>query len=60
MGPVGSLPDIRDDTYRRMKLRSIPFQEKKKWTGWRPKTDVQKNEFKKEVMENRDEKLEEI
>ena len=32
---------------------------RKKWTGWRPKTDEQKIEFQKEVMESRDEKLEE-
>ena len=32
---------------------------KKKWTGWRPKTDEQTIEFQKELMRNRDEKLEE-
>ena len=32
---------------------------KKKWTGWRPKTDEQKNDFKKKVMQNGEEKIDE-
>ena len=32
---------------------------KKKWTGWKLKTDEQKIEFQREVMRSRDEKLEE-
>ena len=39
---------------------SLAKKRKKKWTGWRPETDVQKIEFKKKVMENRDEKHEEM
>ena len=39
---------------------SLAKKRKKKWTGWRPETDVQKIEFKKKMMENRDEKHEEM
>ena len=37
----------------------FPLRKRKKWTGWRRNADVQNIEFKKEVMENRDEKFEE-
>ena len=32
---------------------------KKKWTGWKPKTDEQKHEFRKNVMEKYDDKVDE-
>ena len=31
----------------------------KKWTGWRPRTDEQKIEFKKKVVENGEDKIDE-
>ena len=35
------------------------WRTRKKWTGWRPKTDEQTIEFQKDVMRSRDEKKEE-
>ena len=35
------------------------FLQKKEWTGWRPKTNAQKLDFKKKVMENGEEKIDE-
>ena len=32
---------------------------KKKWTGWKPKTDEQQIEFRKKVMEDGDDKIDE-
>ena len=47
--------------YRKESKQSVFRKEKrkKKWTGWKPKTDEQTNEFGKKVMEGGENKIEE-
>ena len=58
MGHVGPLPGAR--IQEEEQTVSFPKgKRKKKWTGWKPKTDEQTSEFGKKVMEGGEDKIEE-
>ena len=52
MRHLGPLPDLCQDTGKERKQKIQKGRRTKKWTGWRPRTEEQKIEFKKKEMED--------